>query len=261
MKIILNNHHLSKALRPFNDVGFVPTMGGIHEGHISLIKKSIKSNKKTIVSIFVNPKQFNNVKDYKTYPANIKKDLAILKKIKKLDFIYIPKFKDVYENKKKSEIRIEKKYKILCAKFRKGHFEGVINVLDRLTNIIRPKIIWMGEKDYQQFFLVRNFIEKKYKTKVNVCKTIRDSNKAALSTRNFLLNTHNLKIAGTIAGELFKLKKLIKKNIKDKNLIKKASHNLIKKFNIKIEYLECRNLINLSKKIKKHNFKLFVASK
>ena len=117
----------------------------------------------------------------------------------------------------------------------------------------------MGEKDYQQFFLVSNFIEKKYKTKVNVCKTIRDSNKAALSTRNFLLNAHNLKIAGTIAGELFKLKKLIKKNIKDKNLIKKASHNLIKKFNIKIEYLECRNLINLSKKIKKHNFKLFVA--
>merc|ERR1711965_1012247 len=83
--------------------------GGIHEGHISLIKRSIKSNKKTIVSIFVNPKQFNNVKDFKTYPANIKKDLAILKKIKKLDFIYIPKFKDIYENKKKSEIKIKKK--------------------------------------------------------------------------------------------------------------------------------------------------------
>jgi pantoate--beta-alanine ligase len=77
-----------------------PTMGGIHEGHISLIKKSIKSNKKTIVSIFVNPKQFNNVKDFKTYPANIKKDLSILKKIKKLDFVYIPKFKDIYKNKK-----------------------------------------------------------------------------------------------------------------------------------------------------------------
>ena len=113
MKIILNNRHLSKALRPFNDVGFVPTMGGIHEGHISLIKKSIKSNKKTIVSIFVNPKQFNNVKDFKTYPANIRKDLAILKKIKKLDFVYIPKFKDVYENKKKSEVKIKKKFKVL----------------------------------------------------------------------------------------------------------------------------------------------------
>ncbi|MDC0982076.1 pantoate--beta-alanine ligase, partial [Candidatus Pelagibacter sp.] len=90
MKIILNNHDLSKTLGPFNDIGFVPTMGGIHEGHISLIKRSIRSNKKTIVSIFVNPKQFNNVKDFNSYPANIKKDLTILKKIRKLDFVYIP---------------------------------------------------------------------------------------------------------------------------------------------------------------------------
>jgi pantoate--beta-alanine ligase len=140
-------------------VGFVPTMGGIHEGHISLIKKSIKSNKKTIVSIFVNPKQFNNVKDFKTYPANIKKDLAILKKIKKLDFVYIPKFKDVYENKKKSEIKIEKKYKILCAKFRKGHFEGVLDVMNRLTKLIKPKKIFMGKKDFQQLFLVKNLLK------------------------------------------------------------------------------------------------------
>jgi pantoate--beta-alanine ligase len=192
MKIILNNHHLSKALGPFNDVGFVPTMGGIHEGHISLIKKSIKSNKKTIVSIFVNPKQFNNVKDFKTYPANIKKDLAILKKIKKLDFIYIPKFKDVYENKKKSEIRIEKKYKILCAKFRKGHFEGVLDVMNRLTKLIKPKKIFMGKKDFQQFFLVKKFIENKFNTKVIGCKTIRNRNKLALSSRNFLLKQNEL---------------------------------------------------------------------
>ena len=125
MKIILNNHDLSKTLGPFNDIGFVPTMGGIHEGHISLIKRSIKSNKKTIVSIFVNPKQFNNSKDFNLYPSNIKKDLAILKKIRKLDFVYIPRFKDVYENKSKSKVKIEKKYKVLCARFRKGHFEGI----------------------------------------------------------------------------------------------------------------------------------------
>ena len=109
MKIILNNRDLSKTLGPFNDIGFVPTMGGIHKGHISLIEKSIKSNKKTIVSIFVNPKQFNNVKYFNSYPTNIKKDLTILKKIKKLDFVYIPKFKDIYKNKKKSEIKIKKK--------------------------------------------------------------------------------------------------------------------------------------------------------
>ena len=136
MKIILNNRDLYKILGPFNDIGFVPTMGGIHEGHISLIKRSIQSNKKTIVSIFVNPKQFNDIKDFKSYPSNIKKDLAILKKVKKLDFIYIPKFKDIFENKKKSNIKINKKDKILCAKYRKGHFEGVLDVMNRLTLLI-----------------------------------------------------------------------------------------------------------------------------
>jgi len=99
MKILLNNRRLLKTLRPFNDVGFVPTMGGIHEGHISLIKKSIKYSNKTIVSIFVNPKQFNNKNDFKSYPSNIKNDLEIIKKIHKIDFVYIPKFKDIYKNK------------------------------------------------------------------------------------------------------------------------------------------------------------------
>ena len=141
MKIILNNNILRKTLNPFNDIGFVPTMGGIHDGHISLIKKSIQLNKKTIVSIFVNPKQFNDIKDFKSYPSNIKNDLSILKKIRQLDFIYIPKFNDIYEDKKKSHIRLKKKDKILCAKHRKGHFEGVLDVMNRLTTLIKPKKI------------------------------------------------------------------------------------------------------------------------
>ena len=210
MKIILNNHDLSKTLGPFNDIGFVPTMGGIHEGHISLIKRSIKSNKKTIVSIFVNPKQFNNVKDFNSYPANIKKDLAILKKIKKLDFVYIPRFKDVYENKKKSEIKIEKKYRILCAKFRKGHFEGVLDVMNRLTKLIKPNKIFMGKKDFQQLFLVKNFIENKFNTKVIGCKTIRNRNKLALSSRNFLFKQNELNDVEKISKNFLNLKNKIK---------------------------------------------------
>ena len=101
MKILLNNNSLFKSLRPFKDIGFVPTMGGIHKGHLSLINRSNHNNKKTIVSIFINPKQFNNKKDLKTYPSNLKKDLSILKKTKKVDFVYVPTFKDVFDNKKK----------------------------------------------------------------------------------------------------------------------------------------------------------------
>ena len=259
MKIILNNRDLSKTLGPFNDIGFVPTMGGIHEGHISLIKRSIKSNKKTIVSIFVNPKQFNNVKDFNSYPANIKKDLTILKKIKKLDFVYIPSFKDVYENKKKSEIKIEKKYKILCAKFRKGHFEGVLDIMNRLTKLIKPKKIFMGKKDFQQLFLVKNFIENKFNTRVIGCKTIRNKNKLAISSRNFLLKQKELNDVEKISKNFLNLKNKIKYTKNINQFLQKTKKDFEKFFNIKIEYLENRDVNNLSISNKYHGSKIFLA--
>jgi pantoate--beta-alanine ligase len=117
----------------------------------------------------------------------------------------------------------------------------------------------MGEKDYQQFFLVRNFIERKYKTKVIACRTIRDTNKIALSSRNSLMDLESFKKAGKISLELIKLKRLIKKDIKDKKLIRKIKSDLIKKFKIKIEYLECRNLFDLNTNLKNKPFKLFIA--
>ena len=259
MKILLNNQILNSELRPFNDVGFVPTMGGIHKGHISLIKRSIKLCKKTIVSIFVNPSQFNSKKDFKTYPSNIKKDLSILKKVRGIDFIYIPESKDIYNYKKKSQIKIKKIDKILCAKFRRGHFEGVLDVMDRLTNLIKPKKIFMGKKDFQQFFLVKKFIEKRYKTKIIGCKTIRDKNKLALSSRNYLFNKNELNIAGQISENLFIFKKKIKNINNINNHIIKEKKNLQKIFKVKIEYLELRNTKNL--KISKNSIgsKLFVS--
>ena len=259
MKIILNNSILTKTLGPFDDIGFVPTMGGIHEGHLSLIKKSIKFNKKTIVSIFVNPKQFNDIKDFKSYPSNIKNDLAILKKIKKLDFIYIPKFKDIYKNKKQSDIKINKKDKILCAKYRKGHFEGVLDVMNRLTSLIKPKKIFMGKKDFQQFFLVKNFIEKKFNTKVIGCKTIRNKNKLALSSRNFLLNKQELKDVEKISKKFLNLKNKIKNSRNINSFLKKSKKDLEKFFNIKIEYLENRNTKNLTISNKYQGSKVFLS--
>ena len=245
MKILLNNHTLNKTLRPFDDIGLVPTMGGIHKGHISLIKKSIKFCQKTIVSIFVNPKQFNSNKDFKSYPSNIKKDLVILKKIHKIDFIYIPQFKDIYKTKDKPKIKINKRDKILCAKFRKGHFEGVLDVIDKLTNLIKPKKIFMGKKDYQQLFLVKNFIEKKYKVKVIGCKTIRNTNKLALSSRNFLLNKNELNEVENISKKIFSLKKKIKNKQNINKFLHESKKNLENIFKIKIEYLENRNAKNL----------------
>ncbi len=259
MKILLNNQTLSKTLAPFNDIGFVPTMGGIHKGHISLINRSIKSNKKTIVSIFVNPKQFNNLKDFKSYPSCIKKDLIILKRIKKLDYVYIPKFKDIYQNNKKSNIKIEKKYKILCAKFRKGHFEGVLDVMNRLTKLIKPKNIFMGKKDFQQLFLIKNFIEKRFHTNVIGCKTIRNRNKLALSSRNFLLTKKELKDVEKISKTFLNLKNKIKNTNNINRFLQKSKRDLEKFFNIKIEYLENRNIKNLTISNKYKGSKVFLS--
>tara|TARA_Y100000389_G_scaffold13109_1_gene11717 strand:+ start:448 stop:1263 length:816 start_codon:yes stop_codon:yes gene_type:complete len=259
MKILLNNNTLIREIRPFNDIGFVPTMGGIHDGHISLIKKSQKICKKTIVSIFVNPKQFNNKKDLKTYPTNIKKDLSVLKKVKKIDFVYLPKFKDIYNNKAKSKMKIAAKDRVLCAKNRKNHFEGVLDVMDKLTNLIKPKKIFMGKKDFQQLFLVKNFIEKKFKTKIIGCKTIRDKKKLALSSRNYLFNKDDLEVARNISKNFFLIKKKIKKHKNIKKFLLETKNNMQKKFKVKIEYLELRNekTLNVTKKFR--GSKLFVA--
>jgi len=259
MKILLNNTSLFKSLRPFNDLGFVPTMGGIHKGHMSLINKSKRLCKTTIVSIFVNPKQFNNKKDFKSYPKDINKDLKILKKMKKVDFVYLPRFKDIYNDKNKSKVKISKKDTILCAKYRKGHFEGVLDVMERLTKIVNPKKIFMGEKDFQQLYLVKKRLEKKNKTKIISCKTIRDKNNVALSSRNFLLNKLNLEVAANIYKQLVNIKNYIRNKKNILNFLNHKKIELINNYKIKIDYLELRNKKNLKISEKTKNSRLFIA--
>ena len=258
MKILINNSDLNEALKGVTNLGFVPTMGSIHKGHLSLIKKSKKITKKTIVSIFVNPRQFNNKKDYKNYPKNIKKDIKILKKIK-VDYLYIPKIKSVFGKNKKQKIHISRNNKILCAKFRKGHFEGVLQVMDRLTYLIKPNKIFMGEKDYQQLLLVKNFIEKKYKSKIISCKIIREKNNLALSSRNSLLNNQNFIVGNKIATNLIKFKKSLKNKKNLKNLIISKKYELVKNFKIKVDYLELRKKKDLKYSNNFSNSKLFIA--
>ena len=258
MKTLLNNIDLNEALFDNTNIGFVPTMGSLHDGHVSLIRKSLKLSNKTIVSIFVNPSQFNNKEDYKKYPRNIKKDLKILKRLK-VDFVYLPKIKDIYKPLNKIKIKLNKQDKVLCAKYRKGHFEGVIDVMTRLTKIVNPSKIFMGEKDFQQLMLVKRYVEKNFKSKIIACKTIRDKNKLALSSRNILLNKKNLEKAGEVARNLDIFKKQLSKNKNLKNLIFMKKNELKKKYDIKIDYLELRNTKNLRLTNKIKNAKIFIA--
>jgi len=258
MKLIKQITELNKAINKYKRLGFVPTMGNLHKGHEALIKNSKKKCKKIIVTIFVNPAQFNNMKDYKNYPRSLNKDLNTLKRLK-VDYVYLPIVDQIF-NEQLPKILLYKSQKILCAKFRKGHFEGVLDILNRFVRLISPEAIFMGEKDYQQFFLVKNFIEKNYKTKVYSIKTIRDSNMVALSSRNSLLSKTNLDTLGLITKKLLNLKKKINLDKKkSKKLINVLKKDLVKKYKIKIEYIECRNIINLSTNIQTKSFKLFVA--
>ena len=258
MKILISNNDLNEALYDVSNLGFVPTMGSLHKGHISLIKKSLKECKKTIVSIFVNPTQFNKKKDYKKYPRNIKKDLSTLRKLN-VDYLFLPKNEHIYNYSKKTKFYLNKKERILCAKYRKGHFEGVIDVMDRLTNMIKPKKIFMGEKDFQQLYLVKRYIEKKYKSTIISCKTIRDENKLPLSSRNLLLKKKELNEAGKIINNLILFKKHLigKKNIRRLLMIKKQK--LKKLYKIKIEYLDLRNKSNLKNSNWLRNSNIFIA--
>ena len=259
MKIFKDKHSLQREILKTKGISFVPTMGALHKGHISLIKKSKKSRLKTLVSIFVNPKQFHKNRDFRSYPRKTTQDIKLLKKLR-VNYLYIPTSKDIYGFKPKNKIFLDKSSKKLCGKFRKGHFEGVLNVVNRFIEIIRPKYIYLGKKDYQQLFLIKKHIEKrKIKSRIVECETIREKNGVACSSRNSKLSKKQIKIASNILSYLRKLKKKIRKNYNLFN-INKIKEDLINLGANKIDYVENYNIKNFKKIIKfNKNFNLFFA--
>ena len=259
MKIFKSKHKLKEEISNIKNISFVPTMGGLHKGHISLIKKSQNFKGKTLVSIFVNPKQFNEKKDFLNYPRNLKKDLRILKHLN-VDFIYLPDLKDIFSFQVKNKIFLDKFSKKLCGKSRKGHFKGVLNIVNRFLELIKPKYIFLGIKDFQQSYLIRrHIVKRKINTKVINCKTIREKNGIACSTRNNNLNKNQLKIASNVIKYLKNKKKLIKKKLSNFKFvnIKKDLINLGVK---KIDYIELYNSNTLKRpKGKREKFKIFIA--
>ena len=258
MKIFKSKHKLQKEILNIKNISFVPTMGGLHKGHISLIKESKKFNGPCLVSIFVNPKQFNKKNDFSSYPRNNKKDLKILKDLK-VDFVYTPNSKDIFSFKPKNKIFLDKFSEKLCGSFRKGHFEGVLNVINRFLDIINPKFIFLGIKDFQQLKLIDAHIKKKkIKTRVIACKTIREMNGVACSTRNSNISKKDLIIASDVYFYLKNKKKLIKQNLSNFNYLKFKIELL--KFGLdKIDYIELYNHSLKKPKVKNDKFKIFFA--
>lgn len=196
-------------------IGFIPTMGAIHKGHLSLAKKSINENEITVVSIFVNPTQFNNKKDLRQYPKDNNKDKILLKNIG-VDIIIFPKTDEIYANEYRFMLSENSLSRLMEGQHRPGHFNGVLTVVMKLINIVNPNIAYFGEKDYQQFLLIRDmtfsfFID----TKIVVCPTIREDDGLALSSRNRFLSNQDRKIAPFFYKILLSGKSIdkIKKNL------------------------------------------------
>ena len=253
MIIFKSINKLNKEVNFKASIGFVPTMGSLHKGHISLVKNCQKTCDKTLVSIFINPSQFNRRADYKNYPRTLDKDIKILKKLK-VDYVLVPNIKEIYSKDTPKKISINRKYKVLCGKYRPGHFEGVLAVINKFLKDLKVKKIFLGEKDFQQYFLIKNFIKKKFKTKVVLCKTIRMHGSLPYSSRIKLLNNKNIRIAQKFTKKIIDVFKKIKRNVKNTYLLQSIKDNNI----IKIEYLELRNKNNLSLSFNKKNLKLFV---
>ncbi len=262
MKIVRNRKDLINYLnniRINNQVGLVPTMGSIHQGHLSLIDQSVKNKYITCVSIFINPTQFNRISDFKSYPRSEKKDLKLLKK-SGCDIVFIPSTKDMYPKKIKIK-KIVKKYRnILCDNFRPGHFDGVVTIVNKLLYIFVPDFVFFGEKDYQQLKIIEELIKiKKINTKVVNCKSIRDNLGMSLSSRYNLFNKSQKikfeKISNIILDFVKKIKNEKKFNIERNLCIKKLKDNGV----TKIDYVEIRNNKTMSKSKLTKNSRLFVA--
>ena len=246
-------------------IGLVPTMGSLHEGHISLIKKAKQNNDVVWVSIFVNPTQFNNSKDLIKYPRDLNKDMKLIREISENIHVFSPNEIEIYNGAPKVKVYdFENLDKELEGKFRKNHFNGVATIVSKLLNLFRPNNVYFGEKDFQQILIIKRLIDiEKINVKIVICPTIREKNGLALSSRNNLL-AKSIRDKSSI---IYKSLNFLKVNFKNLNLNhakKKIIDNINKNKNFEVEYLEIvnENTLEIDVKINpKKSYRAFICVK
>ena len=227
MKIVENPEDIRKFLKSKKgSIGFVPTMGALHEGHLSLIKKARSENDIVVVSIFVNPTQFLPGEDLDKYPRKLQADIEICKRAG-VDLVFTPKSEDMYS---KDEVLIKApkvKGYILEGFFRPGHFDGVLQVVNKLFNIVKPTRAYFGKKDAQQLYLIKQMVKNFFfDIEIVECETIREKDGLALSSRNVYLSEKERKRALSISKALKKAAKL-SNTTKDITYIKKEMEKIL----------------------------------
>ncbi|MEQ9466001.1 MAG: pantoate--beta-alanine ligase [Ekhidna sp.] len=250
MRIISALNELSQAVLKFKKdgqtIGFVPTMGALHEGHLALAKESQSHNNVTVVSIFVNPLQFNNSDDLAKYPRVIEEDIKLLE-TKNVDVVFIPSESDLYPSKPQVTIDFGELSKTLEGQYRSGHFEGVGIVVSKLLHLVQPDRAYFGMKDLQQYLLIKKMCQDlNFQCEIIGVETVRESSGLALSSRNRRLSEKGLKEAQIISQGLTKIKSGIEKGESLEGLVKEVKGLYQSSQGFKLEYLEAVNPLDLS---------------
>ena len=242
------NDFLNKSRQKGQKIGFVPTMGALHEGHISLLNSSLNKSDITVCSIFVNPTQFNDPRDFEKYPVTTETDILKLERAK-CDILFLPSVEEIYPGSRSPSEHFDlgDMEKILEGKFRPGHFQGVCQVVKRLLQIVNPHTIFLGQKDFQQCMVLKRLIElEKLSVKIDICPTMRDLDGLAMSSRNLRLNLDERALAPSIFDTLI----FIKENIKagPTNHILYDAQIMLAQKGFKVDYIAIASAENLQLK-------------
>ena len=231
--------YLEKYRSQKKKIGFVPTMGALHEGHISLVNRAKKENDIAVVSIFVNPTQFNNPEDLKNYPRTPKEDEKMLRE-NNVDIIFSPIVEEIYnpDTIKKNVLELGQIADVMEGIHRPGHFDGVVQIVSKLFEIVKPQKAYFGEKDFQQLAVIRLMVNKiHFPVEIIACPTVREKSGLAMSSRNLKLSKKGLQDAVEISKTLFYVKENWKK-FNPADIKERAIEMIESSGKLKVEYVE-----------------------
>jgi pantoate--beta-alanine ligase len=228
-------------------VGFVPTMGFLHEGHLSLVRKSVQQADVTVVSIYVNPTQFGPKEDFREYPRDIKRDTEILE-AEGVDYIFFPDDEEIYPEGYKTYVEVHDLQDTLCGRSRPGHFRGVCTVVLKLFNIIDPDIAYFGQKDAQQAIILMRMVKDLHLgVKIEVLPIVREEDGLALSSRNINLDREERKAARVLSQSLEEARKMFENGEQDSGqIISRMKERISQEPRAKIDYVEIVDRENLN---------------
>ncbi|NBO25160.1 MAG: pantoate--beta-alanine ligase, partial [Chlamydiae bacterium] len=245
MHVIHTQKELVETLKKLTNIAFVPTMGNLHDGHLKLIEEALKRTKYVVVSIFINPLQFNSKDDFKNYPRTLDEDLLMLQKLD-VPFVFVPSKEDIIDSSQTIEIHLSDIANDLCGRFRPGHFNGVATIVCKLFNLIQPELAFFGKKDFQQLFLIKELVKQlNYPIHIIAIDTVRHKDGLAKSSRNNLLSKEDRKKA----PQLFELMNAMKEKVMQKKLsfkeIESDAERLLNDSGWIVDYLAIRSAQSL----------------